>query len=238
MNYSSYATFDELLKDVLEGVHKEWLYNADREETDFLEALQHELRFVYNISKKKEKVTTKRFCPNPRDLLEPFRRHKPSEVKVLICGQDPYPKLEDTTGIAFHSYSSPPPNSAVHICDSLRKYGHIEKDSESFSDFSSWMKQGVMMINRSMTCIEGSAASHGMIWDDTTKSASRLIPVASVTLMLGNDAGSLKDSVASKVRIYARHPSYLDGGFLDKDVFGEVNAALKKLSLTVIDWHE
>lgn len=227
-NYQKYGSFEELRSAVLKDVHEAWLENKK-----FVAELGVALKAVFDVSR----YATKRFCPEAVDILAVLKLLRPSEVKIFCGAQDPYPRLDDAVGIAFHSPSSKCPASARAINSCLIKHGHLGKEHADNADFISYVKQGVFLWNKSLTTIEGESGAHGSLWGATTLYLLSSIPSQSVALLLGNDARSLRSSLPSKKVIEHVHPAArVKGAFEEKDVFGLANKALMEMKLAPIKW--
>jgi len=223
MNYACYPSFEHLLKEVYADVHKEWLT------PQFKSEFEKSLRIVYSNA-----VFTrgKNFCPNPVDILAPYKIIKPKDVKVFVVGQDPYPKLKNAVGIAFHADG----NWTVSLKafrDSLEEFNHDSGDGYSLIN---WVRQGVLLSNITLTVQEGKSDSHTTYWENVVKHLIRLIPKESVSVAFGKNAKVI-EGIPSLRRVEYMHPAERSGKFAKtKDVFGEINECLESLKLEPIDW--
>jgi len=101
----------------------------------------------------------KAYTPN---ILNVFRFLPKVEPRIVIIGQDPYPKNGLATGIAFgvdEDVQLPP--SLLPIKEVCREY-NIPFDKT----FISWRDKGVMLVNSSLTTEIGSNLSHKNLWND------------------------------------------------------------------------
>lgn len=168
---------------------------------------------------------------------------EPEEVKAVILGQDPYFNPGQADGLAFsvkEGVRLPP--SLLNIFKELREeYGYPIPAS---GDLTPWAKQGVLLLNTSLTVEEGKPNSHaGFGWNRFTDEIIKKLDESDrpiVYLLWGNSALSKKNLIFSKnaVILHTAHPSPLSAsrGFLHSGCFKKVNEALKSLSLTEIDW--
>ena len=107
----------------------------------------------------------------------PFRAFElvdPQDVRLLIVGQDPYPRPGDATGLAFASLQGVPP--------SMRNvYKAFEAHLPGFArprvaDLEPWARQGVLLLNTALTVRLGEIGSHMKIgWQDWTKGVVRAL---------------------------------------------------------------
>lgn len=169
------------------------------------------------------------------------------QVKVVILGQDPYHGPGQAHGLSF---SVP---QGVRVPPSLRNiYKEIESDlglpRPGHGNLENWARQGVLLLNASLTVEDGRAGSHaGMGWEAITDAvvaavAARAEPC--VFLLWGNHARRKAERVAGlgpgthHLVLTAPHPSPLSAhsGFLGCGHFGKANAFLEAKGRGAIDW--
>lgn len=165
------------------------------------------------------------------------------EVKVVIIGQDPYHEPNQAHGLAFSVQDNTPiPPSLLNI------YKEIENDlgikCQESGDLTRWAKQGVLLLNTTLTVRRGQANSHkGHGWEEIT---GRIIELLSkrekplVFLLWGSNAQAFADKIAPQhLVLKAPHPSPLSAyrGFFGCKHFSKCNAFLKKNNQSEIDWH-
>ena len=116
--------------------------------------LSNELKKEYVLSLKlrlkKEKALQKKIFPSEREIFKAFELTSPEKTKVIILGQDPYHNPNQANGLCF----SVKKNQALP--PSLKNiYKEIEEDlgikNGTNGDLSDWAKQGVLLINSSLT---------------------------------------------------------------------------------------
>lgn len=169
-----------------------------------------------------------------------------AEVKVLIVGQDPYPTPGHPIGLSFavDPEIRPLPRSLGNI------YKELEADlgiaPAAHGDLRAWSRQGVMLLNRSLTVQPGQPASHrGKGWEAITERAiSALIerdqPL--VAILWGRDARNLAPLLTSGTAevaiVESAHPSPLSAsrGFLGSRPFSRTNDLLGQKGIDPIDW--
>ncbi|MDE2409775.1 MAG: uracil-DNA glycosylase, partial [Actinomycetales bacterium] len=115
-------------------------------------------------------------------------------------------------------------------------------------DLAGWQSQGVLLLNRHLTALVGEAGAHiGEGWTEFTDAAIAqllLINPALVLVLWGNQAGTLRDSLAEQLAassatiISGVHPSPLSAhrGFFGSKPFSAINAALQNQGFEQIDW--
>jgi len=172
--------------------------------------------------------------------LSAMKYFTPNETKVVIIGQDPYISPDQPMGLSF---SVP---KGVSIPPSLRNiYRELEADIPHFvrpvhGDLTEWAKQGILLLNASLTVVEKLSNSHHKIW---SKFISEFLTIFSknnpnvVYILMGKDAQKLKQYVHSGIFIETAHPSPLArGAFFGSRPFSKANIELKKLGKNEIDW--
>lgn len=169
------------------------------------------------------------------------------EVKVVILGQDPYHGPGQAHGLSF---SVPDgvrvPPSLVNIYKELHSdlgvaippHGNLER----------WARQGVLLLNNSLTVEAGRAGSHaGKGWEAITDAAVAAVAARdepSVFILWGNHARNKARRVpelAAATRhlvLTAPHPSPLSAysGFFGSTPFSQANAFLQANGRGTIDW--
>lgn len=171
------------------------------------------------------------------------------KVKVVILGQDPYPRLRDATGLAFSvSNTSDLPKSLINIFKELKSDTGIDNLSKGFGDLSFWALQGVLLLNTVLTTTENKPNAHrGYGWEIFTDKVlisvcKRKLPT--VFLLMGKDAQMKKqlilDNTKSKITsiIETAHPSPLSAhrGWFWSKPFSKTNNFLVEQNVKGIDW--
>jgi len=164
------------------------------------------------------------------------------DVKVVIIGQDPYHEPGQAHGLSFSVQDGTPfPPSLVNI------FKEIEDDLKikciNSGDLTRWAKQGVLLLNTTLTVRKGQANSHqGKGWDLITGKIVKLLskrekPV--VFMLWGSFAGSFANEIDKQhLVLKSVHPSPLSAyrGFLGCKHFSKCNEFLIKNNQTPIDW--
>ncbi len=166
------------------------------------------------------------------------------DVKAVILGQDPYHGAGQAHGLCFSVQRGiQPPPSLKNI------YAEIKSDigidiPPTTGDLSDWAKQGVLLLNTSLTVREGQAASHkGIGWEILTDRIisyvnSKNTPVAFI--LWGGHAKTKLPLITNPVHkvFTAAHPSPLSAynGFFGCKHFSKVNSFLTENGIAPIDW--
>jgi uracil-DNA glycosylase len=169
------------------------------------------------------------------------------EVKVVILGQDPYHGPGQAHGLCF---SVP---DGVRIPPSLANiYKEIESDlgvpRRATGNLEPWARQGVLLLNTSLTVEAGKAGSHaGKGWEAITDAAVAAVAareVPSVFILWGNHARRKAANVPQlapggpHLVLTSAHPSPLSAhaGFFGSKPFSKANAFLQAQGRGAIEW--
>ncbi len=189
-----------------------------------------------------EKIRGKVIYPPGKKIFSAFYFTPFESVKIVLLGQDPYHGSGQAHGLSFSVPDgvSPPP-SLVNIFKELNndlgiavtKRGNLEK----------WAKQGVLLLNATLTVQANAAGSHQKKgWEHFTDAVIKKISDEKkgiVFLLWGKFAQSKENLIeASKHFILkAAHPSPLAGGaFFGCNHFSKANELLIQQGLEPIDW--
>ena len=181
--------------------------------------------------------------PDAKNIFAAFNLCNYLELKVVIIGQDPYHKEGQANGLCFSvsdGISHPP--SLKNIIKELKSdISHVESDN---GNFTTWAKQGVLLLNATLTVRENNPGSHqNMGWEKFTDGVIKQISEDKeqiIFLLWGKFAESkikLIDSSKHKIFI-APHPSPLGAwrGWFGCKHFSKTNDFLKNYNKKIINW--
>jgi len=181
--------------------------------------------------------------PKMSEIFNAFLNTSYDDVKVVILGQDPYHGEGEAEGLAFSvkkGINKPP--SLVNIFTELKS--DLGYDIPKNGSLLPWAKQGVLLLNTSLTVVKDTPKSHsGKGWEIFTDEIIKLInkkttPV--VFILWGSDARNKKSLITNKIHyiIESPHPSPLSAyrGFFGSKPFSKTNEFLKKNGIKEIDW--
>lgn len=164
------------------------------------------------------------------------------DVKVVVLGQDPYPRAGHSMGLAFSVQPDvrPLPPSLVNIFKELTDDTGVAEPANG--DLSAWAKQGVLLLNRCLTVEVGNSGSHRRCaWEDVTDAvlqalASRGGPLVAVAW--GNDARKALAQLQGIPRVESVHPSPLSArrGFFGSKPFSRCNTLLIEQGAEPVNW--
>ena len=181
--------------------------------------------------------------PKMDEIFNALNATKFEDVKVVIIGQDPYHEPNQAHGLAFSVLDGNPlPPSLVNI------YKEIEDDlgvkCNPSGNLIRWAKQGVLLLNTSLTVRRAQANSHSEKgWKNFTNKIIELLSHRKdpmVFILWGSNAQSFAPMIEKQHLILkAPHPSPLSAyrGFFGCKHFSKANAFLVKNGKTPIDWH-
>ena len=179
------------------------------------------------------------FLPQHQDVMKCLS-FNPSEAKVLILGQDPYPNSDDAMGLAFSTArrDGKLPASLKNIYREL--VDDLDIPHPNSGDLSPWCKQGVVLLNRTLTCAEGESNSHRDIgWREfTDQVVSVLAQQGVVAILWGANAQEVEHHFPKSDCISSVHPSPLSAyrGFFGSKPFSRANQLLVAKGRQPIDW--
>ena len=190
----------------------------------------------------REEYAKRRVFPSAARIFRAFDDCPFEKVKVVILGQDPYHGAGQANGLCFSvdaGVATPP--SLVNIFKEIEAdLGHpVSHDA----DLSRWAKQGVLLLNATLTVCEGVAGSHqNRGWEEFTDAAVRALSEKRrglVFLLWGNSARRKGSGIDRRRHLVleAGHPSPLSAQrFFGCRHFSKANAYLAAQGEAPIDW--
>ena len=166
------------------------------------------------------------------------------KVKVVIIGQDPYHEPRQAQGLSFSVADGVPfPPSLQNIFKEIQN--DLGKPIPTSGDLTRWAKQGVLLLNATLTVRAHQAASHQRHgWETFTDAAIRALSAGRehlVFILWGGYARS-KAQLIDRSRHFileSVHPSPLSanrGGWFGNHHFSRCNAYLKQNGIAPIEW--
>lgn len=165
------------------------------------------------------------------------------QVKVVIIGQDPYHGLGQAHGLSFSvNENMPLPPSLKNIYQEIRSDLGIQPLSHG--NLERWAKQGVLLLNATLTVQANLAGSHQKKgWETFTDSAIKAVAEEKehvVFLLWGNYAQQKAQYIdrTKHLVLTAVHPSPLSAhrGFFGCKHFSQTNQYLTEHGLEPINW--
>ena len=217
-------------------------------EPSWLKVLGDEFGKPYMVGLKKflkdEKDAGNKIYPKGADIFNAFNITPFSEVKVVILGQDPYHGEFQAHGLSFSVQKGiTPPPSLKNI------YKELATDIPNFyipnhGDLTGWAKQGVLLLNASLTVRANTPGSHQKKgWEEFTDKVIKTITdkKEGVIFILWGAFAQAKAELIDKTKhhiIKSPHPSPFsaDRGFFGSKPFSKTNEILEKEGKLPIDW--
>jgi uracil-DNA glycosylase len=182
------------------------------------------------------------FPPEP-DVFAALHLTPYADTRVVILGQDPYHGPRQAHGLCFSvrpGVAIPP--SLANIYKEL--HSDLGLAIPRHGNLEAWARQGVLLLNTTLTVRAGQAASHqGQGWETFTDEVLRTVNAKQerVVFILWGAAARKKKTLIDLSRhvvLESAHPSPLSAhnGFFGSRPFSRANAALEEAGLRQIDW--
>ncbi|NIC06033.1 uracil-DNA glycosylase [Billgrantia bachuensis] len=190
-----------------------------------------------------EKSARKVIYPHSSNWFRAFELTPLERVKVVILGQDPYHGPNQAHGLCFSvmpGVATPP--SLVNIYKEL--VADVGFQPVDHGNLEYWARQGVLLLNTSLTVEQGNAGSHrGKGWEPFTDRAIEVVNAHAdpcVFLLWGSHARQKKALIDTSRHLVLEspHPSPLSAhrGFFGNRHFSRANAFLMANGREPIDW--
>lgn len=202
---------------------------------------KHYFRELAEFVKNEYKTAT--VYPPPRFIFNAFNACPADKVKVVILGQDPYHGRGQANGLSFSV------NEGVALPPSLQNiYKEIEADLgkkvPGSGNLERWAKQGVLLLNATLTVQAGKPLSHqNKGWEQFTDAVIKALSDKKVHLVFilwgayAQRKGVVIDTSKHLV-IKSAHPSPFSAanGFFGSKPFSKANAYLVEHGEKPIEW--
>ncbi len=224
-----------------------WLADAPAEVVDATERLLAEVAVLR---------AEQTIYPPQDDILNALAWTAPGDVRAVILGQDPYHEEGQAMGLSFsvHRGCKLPPSLRNIYKEMAADLGCLVPGS---GDLSNWARQGVLLLNTTLTVRQGAANSHAKLgWKVLTDYVVRrclTLPQPVVFLAWGKNAVALvegaKEGLGEQVAddkfcLASTHPSPLSAtraasdlcAFIGSRPFSRANELLVEHGAAAIDW--
>ena len=210
---------------IFQPVHSSWF--------SILEPLETSILTTFDV------VSKGQYIPAIDRILAPLSTPV-DEVKVVIVGQDPYPNAEYADGFAFSVQPEvrPFPASLIDIFKELES--DLGTPLPADGNLERWSRQGVLLINRTLTTVPGESHAHQRSgWMVITEAIIREVASrGAVGILWGGNAQQMSDYFDDSCVIKSAHPSPLSSyrGFFGSKPFSQCNEMLALAGKTQIVW--
>ena len=191
----------------------------------------------------REEYSSYRVFPKGGQIFSAFDFCSFDDLKVVIIGQDPYHGEGQANGLCFSvNEGGQLPPSLQNIFKEIKE--DLGKDLPATGNLERWAKQGVLLLNATLTVRANSPGSHQHKgWEQFTDAVIKTISdeKEGVVFMLWGSYAQAKGQVidTQKHKVLASaHPSPFaaNRGFFGNKHFSQANAYLESKGKTPIDW--
>ena len=219
------------------SIHPEWEnILQDTFESVYFKALIHFVKSAYGSAK----------CFPPGKLIfNAFDLCPPEKTKVVILGQDPYHGPGQAHGLSFSvPRGVPHPPSLINIFKELEK--DVKTPYPKSGNLSPWAKQGVLLLNTTLTVQANRAGSHqGKGWEKFTDQVIRILSnnYKNIVFLLWGSYAKQKIKIIDEEKHFvltSGHPSPLSanrGYWFGNSHFSKTNDYLTSKGKKPINWN-
>lgn len=221
---------------------KETLGNA----SDWSQILSREIEqpYFYDLDFfLSDEYQKKTIYPKSCNIFKALELTSPENVKVIIMGQDPYHGNEQANGLAFSVNKGVRiPPSLNNILKELSSDLNIKKPKDG--DLTNWAKQGVLLLNNTLTVESGKPLSHhNKGWEKFTSGIIQFLNhnFRDLIFVLWGKQAAMKEPYLSSQKHFilkSAHPSPFSAhrGFFGSKPFSKINRILAQKEKKIINW--
>lgn len=214
--------------------------------TSWKEKLQKEFEKPYFsglIDFVRAEFNSQTIYPPGKEIFRAFDCADFEQVKVVIIGQDPYHGPGQANGLCFSVRDGVPiPPSLKNIFKEI--HADMGTPIPKSGDLERWARQGVLLLNATLTVRASSAGSHqNKGWEEFTDAVIRVVSEnkTNIVFLLWGAYAQRKGEIIDRSRhlvLMSAHPSPFsaDRGFFGNKHFSKTNEYLKMKGLKEIDW--
>ena len=182
--------------------------------------------------------------PPGRQIFSAFNNCKFEDLKVVIIGQDPYHGPGQANGLCFSvTEGTTHPPSLINIFKEIEQ--DIGKAYPKSGDLEAWAKQGVLLLNATLTVRAHQAGSHqGKGWEMFTDAVIQSISNSKegIIFLLWGGYAKRKERLIDQNKhhiLKSGHPSPLSanrGYWFGNKHFSKTNFLLQQAGKEAIEW--
>ena len=215
---------------------------------DWDEIIKEEFQKKYYLNLReflKSEYSARRIYPPMFDIFNALKYTSFEDTRVVILGQDPYHGPGQAHGLCFSVKRGviPPPSMKNIFKELYEELGIAEPEC---GELVGWAKQGVLLLNTTLTVREASPQSHkGRGWEILTDEIISIINKKStpvVFMLWGGNARAKKALISNKNHLILEcaHPSPLSAyaGFFGCGHFKRANEFLLSRGEKIIHWEQ
>lgn len=200
--------------------------------------------FKHLVSFVKDEYQKHTCYPKGKDIFAAFDYCKFNDLKVVIIGQDPYHGVDQANGLCFSvkDHIAMPP-SLINIFREIEE--DLGKPFPKTGNLERWAKQGVLLLNATLTVRAHQAGSHqGKGWEQFTDKVISTISAEkeNVVFLLWGGFAKKKAKLIDKNKhhiLTSGHPSPFSankGYWFGNKHFSKTNEFLKSKHLEPVEW--
>ncbi len=199
--------------------------------------------FLELMNKLEEAYKTSQVYPDSSNLFRAFEFFSPNETKVVILGQDPYHQKGQAHGLSFSVKEGTkiPPSLRNIFTERMNDLGKLPSNH---GNLEAWAKQGVLLLNTSLSVEEGRPGSHKNLgWTQFTDLVIMKLgeeDQRKKAFILWGKPAQEKSKIIhpSHFILQSPHPSPLSAyrGFFGSKPFSSVNKFLHDHHFTTVNW--
>ena len=221
---------------MIQTLHKEWQRILSSEfDKEYFKELEH---FVA------EEYGAHTCYPEMKNIWNAFNHCSLEDVRVVIIGQDPYPGKDQANGLCFSvKEGNKHPPSLANIFKEISK--DVGIDYPESGNLERWAKQGILLLNATLTVREGKPGSHQKKgWEIFTNQVITKISTTKehVVFLLWGGFAKKKSSLINENKhtvLTSGHPSPLSanrGFWFGNQHFSSCNTSLSLKKQKIITW--
>lgn len=164
-----------------------------------------------------------------------------ADVKVVILGQDPYPKKDRATGLSFSQKRGDIVSKSLTVIYNELERSYPNKSRPNHGDLTSWARQGVLLLNTSLTTSPGVPGAHSAKWKEFINQLieyfNEMMNGQVCYLVWGAHAKKMLAKYQNIKQFIAPHPAERgDNTFSGCNHFVKANQFLTSIGRDNIDW--
>ena len=185
---------------------------------------------------------TRYVCPNKADIFRAFELCPYYNLKVIFLGQEPYPQKGVSTGLAFGNNKEPLSPSLEVIKEACIDYTIAHYGLVFDNTLESWAKQGVLLLNSSLTVELNKPNSHSAIWRNFISCFLKLLSEWNpglIYVLFGKEAQTFKPYIGKFNEVIEyQHPAWYarNSKQLPHQLFLDLDNRLKYQYGKSIEW--
>lgn len=185
--------------------------------------------------------------PEYKDIFKVFHLCPYNELKAVFLAQDPYPQKGVATGIAFgnREYTKELSPSLEVIKEACIDYSLPHNAIYFDVTLESWVKQGILLLNSSLTVEQNKPNSHCLVWRPFIAHLLTNLSIHEsgiIYVLFGSQASSFKHCIKEAFNhvIEVKHPAYYARTHtkMSTELFKEISNLVKNKYGKPVEWYK